>query len=233
MVLERLLLVGIILSLILVIPVSAELKFQENDDGSELISNGSYWIKWDHVSDHVIGDKFFINTSTNFPVGTKLLVEYENSNYFGLNVPGTGGESTIAFGDNISRNNQSSNLLDTTGLREGQYYLLFEILKSPDPLISIYFDHLGVYSDLNLISVGKNNVNVSKSKTTLSNISLITPTISTITSVVSEKNMNLSSGSLTQKAPMSLPTLIAALTINLCLFLTHKRKNNQYPVKFR
>jgi len=214
----KILILGVLFLLVMAVPVSAELTFQKTDDGKELISNGSYWIKWDPVSDHVVGDKFFINVTTNFPVGTKLGVEYFYSDYYSVKVQGTGGEITVALGGNISDYNVSSIFINTTGLQSGEYVLTSGIITSPDSSIRLYFDQWEVYDPLELYPENTTPTTVSPSVTTSSRTTQSTPVSPIVTDTVHEKNTTVSSASTTPKTPLSATTIIAALLITLCLF---------------
>ena len=46
------------------------------DDGKTLVTNNSYWILWDRISPHYVGDTFYINATTNLSVGTVLKYEF-------------------------------------------------------------------------------------------------------------------------------------------------------------
>lgn len=55
--------------IVTVMPVMAELNYTCMADGT-LISNGSYWVKWDTIPERAIGDRLFINGTTNLSAGT-------------------------------------------------------------------------------------------------------------------------------------------------------------------
>jgi len=61
---------------IAIIPAAAELNITHTIDGKTIFSNGSYWIEWDPVSNHVTGDQFYINGTTNLSIGTVLTCEF-------------------------------------------------------------------------------------------------------------------------------------------------------------
>jgi len=213
----RILILGVLFLLVMAVPVSADVKFQKTDDGKELISNGSYWIKWDPVSDHVVGDKFFINFTTNFPVGTRLGVEYLYSDYLSVKVQGIGITSTVEPGGNTSDYNASSTFINTTGLHEGDYLLLFDIINSSDPSIAVDFSNLGVYSDLELYPKNATSTTVSPPVTTISRTTPFTPVSPIVTDTTHEKNTTGSSASTTPKTPLSAVTAIAALVGSLVI----------------
>ena len=200
------------------VPVSADVKVQKTDDGKELISNGSYWMKWDPVSDHVVGDKFFVNFTTNFPVGTQLSVEYRLIYYANVRVPGTGVTSTVEPSRNVSGYNISSTLINTTGLQTGEYILTYGILNSPDPSIIDNFAFWEVYDNLELYPKNATPTMISPSVTSLSRTTQFTPASPIVTDTTHEKNTTVSSTSSTPKTPLPATTIIAALLLSLCLF---------------
>jgi hypothetical protein len=77
-----LLIVAIVVMGLAVVPATAELKTTQTDDGKTLISNGTYWISLDPIGDHIVGDQFFINGTTNSPEGNNLMIEMFGSNCF-------------------------------------------------------------------------------------------------------------------------------------------------------
>ena len=66
----------LIFAIVLVAPAMAAVNFTTMPDGSTNISNGTYWITWNPVGPHVVGDTFFINGTTNLSAGTKLDYTY-------------------------------------------------------------------------------------------------------------------------------------------------------------
>jgi hypothetical protein len=222
----KILILGVLFLLVMAVPVSAEVTFQKTDDGKELISNGSYWIKWEPVGDHVVGDKFFINFTTNFPVGTRLGIEYLYSDYLSVKNQGAGGEITIESGHEDTHTNFSSILINTTGLHEGEYSLLFDIINSSDPSIAVDFSNLGVYPDLELYPENATPTTVSPPVTTSSRTTQSTPVSPIVTDTVHENNTTVSSASTTPKTPLSAVTAIAALVGFFGLFLFARRNEN-------
>jgi hypothetical protein len=219
----KILILGVLFLLVMAVPVSAELKYQKTDDGKELISNGSYWMKWDPVGDHVVGDKFLVNVTTNFPVGTELGVGYGLKNFANVRVPGTGGNCTVESGSYFSDYNISSILINTAGLRPGEYLLTSEIISSPDPSILHFFNWWYVYDNLELYQENTTPTTVSPSVTTISRTTPSTPATPNVTDTVHEKNTTVSSVSSTPKTPLPAVTAIAAL-LGFGLFL-FARKN--------
>ena len=69
---NKILIVGLLLAIIIVMPVAAEIHTPYIDDGKILLSNGTYWIRMDLVSDRIIGDDVLITGTTNFPQGMEL-----------------------------------------------------------------------------------------------------------------------------------------------------------------
>ena len=220
----KILILGVLFLLVMAVPVSAELTFQKTDDGKELISNGSCWMKWDPVGDHVVGDKFLVNVTTNFPVGTKLVVEYGLKNFANVRVPGTGGESTVEPGSNLSDYNVSSTLINTTGLRPGEYLLIYVILNSPDPSVINNFPKEVIFDNLELYPENTTPTMVSPPVTTFSRTTQFTPVSPNVTDTTHENNTTISSVSSTQKTPLPAVTAIAALVGFSCLSL-FARKN--------
>jgi hypothetical protein len=208
------------------VPVSAELKFQKTDDGKELISNGSYWMKWDPVGDHVVGDKFFVNFTTNFPVGTQLGVKYQYSDWASVKVQGVGEDSTVEPGGNTSDYNISSTLINTSGLPTGEYVLISEIFTSPDPSILLYFDQWEVYYPLELYPENATPTTVSPSVTTISRTTQFTPVTPVVIDTIHEKNTTGSSTFSTPKTPLPAVTAIAALVGLFCLVLFTRKKDD-------
>jgi hypothetical protein len=118
-------LIAILLAAMLVIPVSAESVYTRFENGSTLVGNGSYWTLWEPVGNHTVGDRFFVNGTTNLPVGTVLQYEFVRWEYTNRN-PGTLGDFSIDQGTTADSNTFSF-IVNTTGLREDNYFLTFYV----------------------------------------------------------------------------------------------------------
>ncbi|MFA5348117.1 MAG: hypothetical protein WC294_08265, partial [Methanoregula sp.] len=71
-----LLFVAIVVMGLAVVPATADLKTTQTDDGKTLISNGTYWFSLDPIGDHIVGDQFFINGTTNLSAGTVIYYNF-------------------------------------------------------------------------------------------------------------------------------------------------------------
>jgi len=110
------------------------------DDGTIHFSNGSSWIRWDPVSDHVAGDQFFVNGSTNISAGS--LVQYEfytpvdcHVKYCDSSDSIRDGNVTIGPGEipginRFSVRINATGLKNTTGPGSEQYFLSFRVFSS-------------------------------------------------------------------------------------------------------
>jgi hypothetical protein len=67
---------GILVMALVIMPATADLKTTQTDDGKTLISNGTYWISWDPIGDHIVGDQFFINGTTNLSAGSEIYYQF-------------------------------------------------------------------------------------------------------------------------------------------------------------
>jgi hypothetical protein len=122
---HRLLLAGILFTFLLIVPVAAELNNTRFADGTLLISNGSYWIRWDPVGDHDVGDRFFVNGTTNLPAGTTLYYQFSMWEYIkNAKNPGTGGNVVIEP-EKSGNNNRFSIVINTTGFHPDNYMFTF------------------------------------------------------------------------------------------------------------
>jgi hypothetical protein len=135
-------LIGILLTVVLVIPVSAESVYTRFDNGSTLVGNGSYWMLWEPVGNHTVGDRFFVNGTTNLPEGTVLAYQFFNWHYTRIKNPGTGGVFIIGPGGNANYNIFSF-IVNTTDLLQDRYYLHFLSARHMTalPIILILFRH--------------------------------------------------------------------------------------------
>lgn len=131
----------ILLASILVIhPVMATINSQVTDDGKLLFTDGSFWIKWDPIGDHVVGDQFFVNGTTNISAGR--IVQYDfytpvdcHKKYCDYSDSIRNGNVTIKPAS-IPNINRFSILINTTGLKNTtepwseQYRFSFTIFPS-------------------------------------------------------------------------------------------------------
>ncbi len=131
MIQNRFVITGLILALVAVMPVMAELNFSRTDDGKVMISNGTYWIKWDPLGDHIVGDKFYVNGTTNLARGTVLEYGFASSSDGchtkfcpDRKLTGTGGKILIGPG-NDSTIQTISIFINTTGFESYEYTFLF------------------------------------------------------------------------------------------------------------
>lgn len=119
-----------------IVPAAADLKTTQTDDGKTLISNGTYWISWDPIGDHIVCDQFFINGTTNLSVGTEIYYEFFaptggcHTKICTGKSPGTGGD--IIFEPSITPGiNKFSILINTTDLQNNVFIFLFNMIRSP------------------------------------------------------------------------------------------------------
>lgn len=128
-----LLIAAILVLALFIVPVAAELKSTQTDDGKTLISNGTYWIAFDPIGDHIVGDQFYINGTTNLSAGSDIYYEYRSMLFsYGGGIkksPGTFGHIILKLGDS-PRINTFSLLINTTNFKSTQFIFLFELLSS-------------------------------------------------------------------------------------------------------
>ena len=126
---------AILVLTLFIVPVAAELKSTQTDDGKTLISNGTYWISWDPIGDHIVGDQFFINGTTNLSSGTEIylyLIAPGGSCHTKIcnrKSAGTGGYTIIKPGTTYGINTFSL-LINTTDLQSNQYFFSFMVISS-------------------------------------------------------------------------------------------------------
>jgi hypothetical protein len=140
-------------------PVTAKINVTHLPDGSTRFSNGTYWITWDPIGEHVVGDKFFINATTNLSAGTEfeytfttfeIICHQKVCNDSGW---GTGGFTTIVTGD-TTQYNHISIWIDTTGFRSGNYYFKFLLATSNiSTEYNAFYDGRECLLDNNLLSL--------------------------------------------------------------------------------
>jgi len=155
---DRLLLTGILLAFLLIVPVAAELNYTRTDDGKTLINNGTYWIQWNPVGDHIVGDPLVINATTNLSGGSIGYYEFYapaggcHSKVCNRNTWGTVGETRINSEDR-SGINEFSIPINTTGFQSNYYYFWFSLNSSPVTTETDTFNNpFMVYPDLLLFS---------------------------------------------------------------------------------
>jgi hypothetical protein len=106
------------------------------DDGKILVSNGTYWISWDPIGDHIVGDQFFINGTTNLSAGTEIYLYLIapggscRTKICNRKSAGTGGYTILKPGTTYGINTFSL-LFNTTDIQSNQYFLYFDIISSP------------------------------------------------------------------------------------------------------
>ena len=130
-----LLFVAVLILALVIVPATAELKTTQTDDGKTLISNGTYWISWDPIGDHIIGDQFYINGTTNLSVGTEIYYNFLapsggcRTKICTGKSPGTDGDIFITPGTTPGINTFSL-LINTTDLQSNWYVFLFLVISS-------------------------------------------------------------------------------------------------------
>jgi hypothetical protein len=128
--------IAVILVLTLfIVPAAAELNISLTDDGKTLISNGTYWISWDPIGDHIVGDQFFINGTTNLSAGTKLGYSFIaptggcRTKICTGKSPGIGGD--IIFEPSTTPGiNKFFISINTTDLQNNVFIFLFDMIPS-------------------------------------------------------------------------------------------------------
>jgi len=125
----------LILSL-LVTPAAAELKSILTDDGKTLISNGTYWIAFDPIGDHIAGDQFFVNGTTNLSTRTNIYFEFFapsmdcHTKICNGKSPGTDGVALLKTGITPGINTFSF-FINSTEF-QSNWYVLFVTVISPN-----------------------------------------------------------------------------------------------------
>jgi len=122
------------------IPVMGGVMTETTDDGTLLFTNESFWIRWDPVSDHVAGDQFFVNGSTNISPGSVVRYEFYTPvdchvKYCDYSDSIRDGNVTIGLGEipginRFSVRINTTGLKNTTGPRSEQYFLSFRVFSS-------------------------------------------------------------------------------------------------------
>lgn len=133
-----LLIAAILVLALFIVPVAAELKSTQTDDGKTLISNGTYWIAFDPIGDHIVGDQFYINGTTNLSAGTDIALELFSpggschTKICNRKSAGTGEEIILKPGFTPGINTFSL-LINTTDWQSNWYIFLFTVISSDNP----------------------------------------------------------------------------------------------------
>ena len=224
--LSRILLVGIIFFFV-VIPVSADLEQNTTIDGKIRISNDSYWIEWDHIDNHTLGDRFFVNATTNFPIGTDLTWEFwavSHDCHTKLctfeNYASTGNMVIESIENNTI--NETSVLIDTNtdDLQFGEYIFGFRMNSTKlNPQFPPEEDY---FTEINII------LNTRETKTEQTTIPFLTVPPSpdqTIQPINQQKNeKNYSQTPHPTPAPLSFLPVSAGLLISLAIIFRRQKK---------
>lgn len=130
--------IGLLLIMTIMMPATARMNVTTLDNGTRTYSNGTYWITWSPIGNHTVGDKFFINATTNLPAGTVF-----GYGYFSANFPchqkvcnDTGWaiwDYTIIVAGDHPKSNYMSIWIDTTGLHGDDMYFMFGPIMSTLP----------------------------------------------------------------------------------------------------
>jgi hypothetical protein len=149
---------AILVLALIIVPVAAELKSTQTDDGKTLISNGTYWITFDPIGDHIVGDQFYINGTTNLSVGTVIALELFSpggschTKICNRKSAGTGEEIILKPGFTPGINTFSL-LINTTDWQSNWYIFLFTVISSDNPAEVDAFNQLSqVDSSIQLYS---------------------------------------------------------------------------------
>jgi len=115
-----------------IMPVAAELKSTQTDDGKTLLSNGTHWISWDPIGDHIVGDQFFINGTTNLSAGTEIYYQFfaptGGCHTKICNRKSAASEGIIIFEpSNTPGINKFSIFINTTDMQNNVYFFSFEM----------------------------------------------------------------------------------------------------------
>ncbi len=156
-----LVIVGILVMALVIMPATADLKTTQTDDGKTLISNGTYWISWDPIGDHIVGDQFFINGTTNLSAGSEIYYQFFaptggcHTKICNRKNAGTGGD--IIFEPSISPGiNKFSILINTTDWQNNVFIFSFDMIRSsshnPEEVDAFYQEEGLVDSSILLFS---------------------------------------------------------------------------------
>ena len=150
---KKILIIGILLTIMTVMPVMAELNITHLDDGKTLFTSGLYWIKWDPIGNHVVGDQFFINATTNLSVGTGIGCQFFDPTIYCrtkncLKQGSYTGEVIIVESGDSSGVNTVSFFVNTTGFQPETYFFEFRTFSSniPAEIDSFDWDYIVNYN---------------------------------------------------------------------------------------
>jgi hypothetical protein len=134
--LTRFVIAGLLLSIAILPLGSAGLQQSQTEDGKILFSNGSYWIKWDPVGNHIVGDPLVISGTTNLSAGSTIYYEIFaptggcHQKICDRKTAGTHGEIQIHYGDTPGIIKFSTTINNTTGWQSNSYYIWFLVTSS-------------------------------------------------------------------------------------------------------
>ncbi|MDD1727905.1 MAG: hypothetical protein LUQ50_02400 [Methanospirillum sp.] len=162
---RRFLLATLMLTVMIILPVTAEINFTTLPDGSTKISNGTYWIAWERIGPHIVGDTFFVNGTTNLSAGTEIdytfgavSADYCHTKICNNTYGGAGGSLIIQPGTDGSPN-ITSILINSTGFKSDEYYFTFMIISSAVPAEYDAFAGPGFgFTNISLFSSSSNTV---------------------------------------------------------------------------
>lgn len=139
---NRFLIAGILLIVLLIVPAMADVNITKTADGKLHYTNGMYWITWDRIDEHCIGDRFYINATTNLSPGTVIVYNFYDPSQMChtrqcINPEtGAGGLVTVEKGQ-VPGTNTVSVLINATDFRandylRGNYYIFSFSVYSTD-----------------------------------------------------------------------------------------------------
>ncbi|MDD1727907.1 MAG: hypothetical protein LUQ50_02410 [Methanospirillum sp.] len=133
----KLLFAGLVFAVLLIMPAMAEVNITTLADGSTKFSNGTYWIIWEPIGPHVVGDSFFVNGTTNLSAGTKLYYTYMAENWDTCHTKICKGpyyytlDGLAAVESRVAASpNTISLLINTTDFKSDNYSLIFGMYSS-------------------------------------------------------------------------------------------------------
>ena len=136
---NKILIVGLLLIIVTVMPVMAEVKITHLDDGKTLFTSGSYWIKWDPIGNHTVGDQFFVNATTNLSPGTVISCDFYETEFqchtkiCNFETSSTNAKFILGPG-NSSGINHISVFINTTGFyASDSYFFVFDVISPKNP----------------------------------------------------------------------------------------------------
>jgi hypothetical protein len=156
MTLQKILIVCILLAIVTVMPVMAELNITHLDDGKTLFKDRSYWILWDAIGNHTVGDQFFVNATTNLPAGTKIIYNFYDpdkqcrTKICNLELSAAGEEVTLDSKDQ-SGIHSISFLINTSGFyATNDYFFDFSVISPNNSEIASSLHHVQVKTFISL-----------------------------------------------------------------------------------